>query len=227
MMLFKILLSLPKTILFNFRVFSFETALKLPVLIAYNVKVNNIHKNCIEIDSYVSRFMIKLNIDNGSDGVNTTFKQKGYFDIRKKGKLIFNGKANFSSGISIRIDNGIVTIGNKFSCNKNCFIACSEGITLGENVLLGWNVNIRDSDGHSIIILDSEDNKKFKSEDHKVSIGNHVWVASNVDILKGVKIPTNCVIGYNSCVTKKFTQENCILAGYPAKVVKENIDWKI
>lgn len=226
-MLLKVLLSLPKTIWFNFRVFPFQVALKLPVLIAYNVKVKNTHKNCIQINSDIMRFMIKVNIDKGSDGVNPTLNTNGYFDIRKKGKLVFQGNATFSSGISIRIDKGTVDVGANFSCNKNCFIACSESITIGEDVLLGWNVNIRDSDGHSVISLDNESNKKITDIDNKVIIGNHVWIAANVDIIKGVRIPTNCVVGYNSCVTKKFNEENCIIAGYPAKIIKKNIKWQI
>lgn len=216
------LLSMPKTIYFNLKVFPLRIALKLPVLVAYNVKITNIHKNCIQINSDITSFMIRINFGKGSEGVNTTYKQNGYFDVREKGKLIFNGKASFSTGISIRVDKGILSVGNNFSCNKNCFLACSEGITIGDDVLLGWSVNIRDSDGHSIINLD---NRITEDEENIVVIKDHVWIAANVDILKGVRIPTNCVVGYNSCITNKFFEENCIIAGYPAKVVKTNINW--
>lgn len=63
MKLIKYLLSIPKTILFNFKVFSFKTAIKLPVFIAYNVKLDEYYRNCIVINGTISRFMIKINID--------------------------------------------------------------------------------------------------------------------------------------------------------------------
>lgn len=222
---FKYLLSLPKTILFNFKVFPFKTAIRLPILVAYNVKIENAHKNCILINSKISTFMIKININNGSDGVNCSYKKNGYFDVREKGQIVFYGKADFTSGISIRVDNGSLILGDKFSCNKNCFFSCSKRIIIGNNVLLGWNVNIRDSDGHTIFSLDHSNIQKNLDED--VSIGNHVWIASNVHILKGSNIPDNCIIGYNSCVTKKFIEKNCIIAGYPAKVIKDSVNWEI
>ena len=44
--------------------------------------------------------------------------------------------------------------------------------------------------------------------------------------MKDVKISRNSVVAYGSLVTKKFEQENVLLAGIPAKIVKENIYWK-
>ena len=70
--------------------------------------------------------------------------------IIKEGIIRFKGKANLSSGTSIRVDVGNLIFGNEFSCNNNCFFSCSAGITFGEDVLLGWNINVRDSDGHVI-----------------------------------------------------------------------------
>jgi acetyltransferase-like isoleucine patch superfamily enzyme len=125
-----------------------------------------------------------------------------------------------SKGSSIRVSGGRLTIGNNFYMNKNCFISCSEKISIGENVLLGWNVNIRDSDGHEII-YNGESKKSIKP----VIIGNHVWIASFSDILKGVFLPNDSVIGYRSCVTKGFGESHCLIVGCPAKVVRKNIDW--
>jgi acetyltransferase-like isoleucine patch superfamily enzyme len=225
MRIIKYLISLPKTIIFNLKVFPLKEALKLPVLVAYNVKVSNVYKNCITINSKISRFMIKINFNDGSEGVNSSYKKSGYFDIEKSGRITFNGEANFSSGISIRVDNGNLVFGSNFSCNKNCFISCNKGVTFGDNVLLGWSVNVRDSDGHTVFNLN--DTKFETNTSEPVSIGNHVWIAANVNILKGVEIPDDCIVGYNSCVTKKFADKNCIIAGYPAKIVRSNVSWRV
>ena len=95
------------------------------------------------------------------------------------------------------------------------------GITFGEDVLLGWNINVRDSDGH-VIYKDGIQKESLKP----VSIGDHVWIASFVDILKGVVIPDGCVIGYRSCLTGLYTSKNSLIAGYPAREIQGNIEWK-
>ena len=97
----------------------------------------------------------------------------------------------------------------------------SEGITFGENVLLGWNINVRDSDGH-MMYHDGQKVPSFKP----VYIGNHVWIASCVDILKGVTIPDGSVVAYRSCLTKPFAEKNALIAGYPAKIVRTDIEWE-
>ncbi|MBD3750809.1 MAG: hypothetical protein IE931_15140 [Sphingobacteriales bacterium] len=56
-------------------------------------------------------------------------------------------------------------------------------------------------------------------------IGQHVWIADNVTVLKGVSIGKSSVIGINSTVTKNVS-DNMIAVGNPAKIVKENINWE-
>ena len=100
---------------------------------------------------------------------------------------------------------------------------CDNITTIGNDVLIGWNVNIRSSDGHHIYDTVTKLNNPIVKP---VTIGNHVWIASNVDILKGSYIPDNCVVAYRSCVLSRFTTPHCIISGYPAKVLRENISWK-
>lgn len=222
MRILQYVISMPKTIIFNFKVFPFKVATKLPVLISNKVKISKLHKNCIHINSTVSRFMIRINFDEGSEGINCSSNGQGYFSVKEEGQIIFNGKASFASGISIRVDKGKLNIGKNFSANKNCLLSCTENITIGDDVLVGWNVNLRDADGHSIFKLDDN---SITNNNNSVSIGNHVWIASNVDILKGTLIPNNCIIGYRSCLNKKFYNANCIIAGYPGKVLREGVNW--
>ena len=47
-----------------------------------------------------------------------------------------------------------------------------------------------------------------------------------VIFLKGTSIGDNCVVGASSIVTKKIEKSNVAVAGNPATIVKENIDWK-
>jgi acetyltransferase-like isoleucine patch superfamily enzyme len=52
----------------------------------------------------------------------------------------------------------------------------------------------------------------------KVIIGNDVWLGAGAKILKGSVIEEGAVVGANA-VVKQTVQENCIVAGVPAKVI--------
>ncbi|MBR4891899.1 MAG: hypothetical protein IKZ34_01820 [Alphaproteobacteria bacterium] len=47
-----------------------------------------------------------------------------------------------------------------------------------------------------------------------------------VTILKGTKIPDNCIVGARSLVNKKFDEPNVILVGIPAVIKKRGIQWE-
>ena len=56
-------------------------------------------------------------------------------------------------------------------------------------------------------------------------IEDNVWVGSRALILKGVRVGKGSIVAAGAVVTKDVPQ-NCIVAGNPAKIVKENISWK-
>lgn len=101
-------------------------------------------------------------------------------------------------------------------------LSCDSSIVIGDDFVGGWNVHIRDSDGHTIAI-DGHD--KLNTKD--VWIGKHVWIAAEAHILKGAKIPDNSVVGYRSTVLGVFDEKNSLIVGSPAKIVNGNISWKI
>lgn len=212
------ILDLPKTIWLNFKVFDFRQAVIFPVLISRKVKIAEIHRGSIIVSNNAKPFSIKIGIE-GVDGV--TDSRRGYLSIRNNAKICFIGKASLSKGISIR-NSGIVCFGNNFYCNCNLSIVCSHCITFGDDCILGWNIHIRDCDGHSLY-----QNRERINPNKEVQIGNHVWIGQDVKILKGSVIPENSVIAMNSCVTKSFTELNTIIGGYPAKVLKHKVDWEV
>ena len=54
-----------------------------------------------------------------------------------------------------------------------------------------------------------------------ITLGKNVWLPWRVFIMPGVEIGDNVVIGANSLVTKSFPS-NCLIAGSPAQIIKEN-----
>ncbi|KAF0200325.1 MAG: hypothetical protein FD170_3583 [Bacteroidetes bacterium] len=54
-------------------------------------------------------------------------------------------------------------------------------------------------------------------------LGNNVYIAPGVKIFGDISIPNNTALGANSVVNKSFIKEGTLIAGIPAKVIK-NID---
>ncbi|SDM55503.1 acyltransferase [Kriegella aquimaris] len=91
-------------------------------------------------------------------------------------------------------------------------IGCFIKIVIGNNVKVGANVLITDSDWH----LDDP----RVSGPKPVFIGDNVWLGYGVVVMKGVTIGENSIIGINSVVTKDIPA-NVLAAGNPCKVIKE------
>jgi len=64
------------------------------------------------------------------------------------------------------------------------------------------------------------------SDEFEVVIGKNCYVGSAVRFSPGSAIGDNVIVGMGSVVTKKIKLNNCLLAGVPAKVARENYDWK-
>ena len=88
--------------------------------------------------------------------------------------------------------------------------------------MFAYDIDLRTGDSHSIIDCQTQERLNFAKD---IEIGNHVWVATRCLILKGAKVADNSVIASGSIVTKSFSEPGVVIAGNPAKVVKEGITW--
>lgn len=209
------------SVIFNFRVFPIGIAKKLPIKIAYNTKIDYLRRGCIQIDGEIHRSMIKIGV-TGLNGVTTERRCHIRFGREKTAKVIFRGSAVIARGALLAADKGTLIFGKGFSANNNFYVSCNDRIEFGEYVMIGWEVKVRDSDNHTIV-----QNGEPKENHGAVKIGDKVWIASYSDILKGVEIGEHSVVAYRSLVTKSFPKCNCMLAGAPAKICAEQIDWEV
>ena len=98
----------------------------------------------------------------------------------------------------------------------------NSSIIIGEDCLISWNVVILNNDGHTITRPGS---REVINKGSYCEIGNHVWIAQHAFIGKNVKIGDNNIVGAYAVVTKSFNENNSAIAGNPAKIVKQNIEW--
>lgn len=216
--IFSLIISLPITLYVNFRCLPFKTALKLPIFVGYKTRIDRLSRN-ITFGCKPTTFMVRIGW-GGTAGRETG--KKNYLLLNKKASLKFNGRCTMSSGVSLILDLGSLEIGDNFFCNKNCTFSCNEKITIGDNALFGWNIELLDSDNHKVIHQD----RKEIGDRGEIQIGSHVWVASFSHILKNSAIPDGSVVAYRSLVTKWFDGEKLLLAGSPARVIEEQIEWE-
>ncbi len=114
---------------------------------------------------------------------------------------------------------GKIIIGNRVGISGTTLYA-RERIEIGDNSIIGANCKIFDNDFHS---LDTEEriNDVFDNLMTKpVKIGKNVFVGCNSILLKGTEIGDNCIIGAGSVVHGIF-EDNCVIAGNPARVIKK------
>lgn len=212
----KILLSLPRTICFNFRYLPLSTAIKLPIWLAPNVRITSIKKGEIILNGDARPFLIRIGFHE-ADGVDTCSAHT-IIHVKKGGKLIFDEDAHIGQGAILTVnESGTLTLGRNFAISGTTSIICSKAIAFGEDVQLSWNSLIMDSDAHQIF----DESGKWINPPKAISIGNKVWIASNTTILKGVRIADNVIVSANSLVNKSCEESNVILGGQPAKILKK------
>jgi acetyltransferase-like isoleucine patch superfamily enzyme len=109
-------------------------------------------------------------------------------------------------------------IGRNVTINRGCHLACAGGLTIGDDVAIGHDTSIVTTE-HGY-----QDPKtaiwqqpmSFRS----VQIGNNVWIGARVCILAGVTIADGTVVAAGAVVTKSFTEQDTIIGGVPARVLK-------
>ncbi len=125
---------------------------------------------------------------------------------------------------TIHIDNigGNIIIG---SCTSiaGATIASYEPheINIGSDCMLSYGIEIRNTDSHKIINVDSGE---WLNQGRPIHIESHVWLAARCTILKGAHIGHDSIIGANSLVSGKIPS-HVIATGQPAKIIRENVSW--
>lgn len=223
MSLLKVLFSIPKTLWFNLRYLPFSQGVRLPVWLAANVRIPHMHRGGVMLRTqHIKPAMIRIGFHEayGDD----IYARHTILNVHRSAKIIFRKDAHIGHGaILCVVNDGVLDLGENFAISGTTSIITYKEIRIGANVQFAWNSLVMDSDAHTII--DTQGNALPNCI--PVRIGDHVWIASNVTILKGTEIGDNCVVAANSLCNKTYQQPNRIIAGSPAKEIKEIGSWKL
>ncbi|MDX1973797.1 MAG: acyltransferase [Candidatus Sumerlaeia bacterium] len=98
--------------------------------------------------------------------------------------------------------------------SPNCYINAQNGIEVGDYCNLAPGVGLI-SANH-----DPYDNRKHLPAP-PIKLGAHCWVGMNAVILPGVELGPYTVVGAGAVVTKNFPEGYCVVAGNPARKIRE------
>jgi maltose O-acetyltransferase len=148
------------------------------------------------------------------------FKGEGSVILGERVRLGVAASPYLYSGyiyIEARKPQSRVVIGARAMINNNCvLISEGEGIEIGADCLLGYNVHIFDSDFHE---LTPEKRHGGTPRTGRVVLEDLVFVAAGATILRGVTIGAGSVIAAASVVTADIPAR-VLAAGNPARVIR-------
>ena len=138
-------------------------------------------------------------------GCDLLKKSKAETRVRLRENAIWSSKngCKISYGTTLEIlDNAILNSGY-FTVNCNSVIVVAKKMYLGQDVMIGRNAVLYDSDFHQML------DKKGKTLNpaSQVKVGSHVWIGANSTILKGTMIGQNSVIGANAVVNGEVPEK--------------------
>jgi acetyltransferase-like isoleucine patch superfamily enzyme len=149
---------------------------------------------------------------NGQEGID-----RNVIQIADGGTLEIDGAVTVGPGVRLLIGpHARLKIGDRSYITANSRVIVKGDIEIGSDCAISWDVQLMDTDFHHIT-PGCENTKKIK-------IGNRVWIGSRATILKGVTIGDGAVIAAGSVVTKDVPPRT-LVAGNPARVIRENVKW--
>lgn len=106
-------------------------------------------------------------------------------------------------------------------CMSGCTIYSTDSIQIGRKTDIGSGCKIIDNDFHPLPYSERNPEQLDKVKKRPIKIGEGCFIGANSLILKGTTLGRNVVVGAGSVVCGTFP-DNVIIAGNPAKIIKEN-----
>jgi acetyltransferase-like isoleucine patch superfamily enzyme len=182
--------------------------------------------NHIEIDeSCTQGYSLKITGQNNTIRCDENVRFKKFlFEVEGDNNVIEVGHhCRLNGRVLVSGNNITLTIGHHTTF-QNVYVLAGEScdVSIGNHCMFSRHVEIRTTDAHSLIDISTGKRGNLPGP---ITIGNHVWLAANVMVSKGVTIADDCIIGAYSFVNRDIDENSVVAAGAPAKIVKRNVTW--
>lgn len=148
-------------------------------------------------------------------------KAEMFLRMKKNAKWYSNNGAQVFFDTYIKIDENAILNTGFFSINSGSEIGVSKKINIGEDVMMGRNIIIYDTDYHQVFNKE----KKIRNYAKDVNIEDHVWLTNNVTVLKGVKIGKNSIVSSQTLIRESFPENSFIAGDSSGKIISECYGW--
>lgn len=143
-------------------------------------------------------------------GKNSTITLENDIEINNRLNVVINGNRG-----SLKIGKGTTFVETYIEIG-------SDGIvSIGDDCMFSYDVKIYQSDQH--LIFNKSTGRRINLSKH-VQIADHIWVGRSVTLLGGFSLGEGSVVGAKSVSSGKFSN-NIIIAGSPAKIIREDVIW--
>jgi len=110
-----------------------------------------------------------------------------------------------------------IRIGDNVGIGEFSYLGGAGGLEIGNDSIIGQYFSTH-PENHNYLNQHKLIREQGVSREG-IDIGKNCWIGAKVTILDGVSIGNRCVIAAGSVVTKSF-EDNSLIAGVPAKVLK-------
>jgi acetyltransferase-like isoleucine patch superfamily enzyme len=144
--------------------------------------------------------------------------------LRGSGNTIRVGKDCALNAMLFAADGASIEIGDRTGM-MGVFIAAHEGsrVEIGARCLFSNNVRFRPSDAHKI--FDKASGQRI-NDPRPIIIGDDVWIGEHVQVVKGARIASGSIVGAVSLISGQFDEENVLIVGSPARVIRTGVRWE-
>ena len=156
-------------------------------------------------------------------GINKLKGSHAETHVRMNGSAIWrchNGCDLFYNTV-LEIKDGAIFDTGYFSANGGSVIVVDRKVTFGEDVMYKRQVLVYDSDFHQL----RDKNGMPTNLAREVVIEGHVWLTSNIAVLKGVTIGKGSLVTSETVVNRNVPEHSIVAGGAAGKVIKDDVDW--
>lgn len=122
-----------------------------------------------------------------------------------------------NTGFYLDSNEAVIEIGDHTFINRRSEIMCKKHVKIGRHCAISWDVSIMDTDYHQI---------EGTTSTKPTVIEDNVWIGNKAIILKGVTIGKGAIVAAGSVVTADVPAHT-LVAGVPAKPIKEKVSWSV
>ena len=137
--------------------------------------------------------------------------------IGRRARVRFGRWVWIGHGSKIRCHEGEVSIGDKTVLGQECTISAYQHVSIGAQCILADRVMLIDFD-HNV----AETERPIRVQGiykRDTRVGSNVWIGHAAQILRGVTVGDNAIIGAGAVVTKDVPA-NAVVGGVPARLLR-------